>query len=383
MSANPPIPVETEPDNTKRAGLVLISLAAFVVLVFAARSIAEIIAPIFLGLNLMIVAHPIHRALVKAKIPSPAAAVVTLLTVLVVVFAFLLSTIWSLSELVRIIPDYAPQFDALLRDGLGWLDSVVGISADAIASEVSKGLTAANVLNLLTPLFNNLAAIMSLLATLLMAVFFLAMDSTDFTRRLSLASRVEPRFTEAMHTFAHGVRRYWVVATVFGLIVAVLDVVALTILGVPLALVWGVLSFLTNYIPNIGFVLGLIPPALVALLEIGPTAALWVVIAYVVLNFVIQAIIQPKVAGESVGVTPFISFFSLLFWYFVLGALGALLALPATLLVRALLVDGNPKAQWINLLISSDRRVQKASLRDAVLRRRAARQEAAAKAAAD
>ena len=90
-----------------------------------------------------------------------------------------------------------------------------------------------------------------------------------------------------------------------------------------------------------------------ALLEGSWWDAFWVVVAYLTLNFVIQSIIQPKFTGESVGVTPFISFLSLLFWYWVLGPLGALLALPATLLVKALLVDADPRARWINLLISS------------------------------
>ena len=174
--------------------------------------------------------------------------------------------------------------------------------------------------------------------------------------RLRATAAVRPRFAQALTSFAQGVRRYWIVATIFGLIVAVLDVIALEIIGVPLALVWGVLAFLTNYIPNIGFVIGLVPPALLALVDQGWVAALWVVIAYSVLNFVIQSIIQPKFTGESVGVTPFISFLSLLFWYWVLGALGALLALPATLLLKAFLVDADPRARWVNNLIASDLR---------------------------
>jgi predicted PurR-regulated permease PerM len=106
----------------------------------------------------------------------------------------------------------------------------------------------------------------------------------------------------------------------------------------------------------VGFVIGLIPPALLALVDQGWVAAVWVIVAFSVLNFVIQSIIQPKFTGESVGVTPFISFLSLLFWYWVLGALGALLALPATLLLKAFLVDADPKARWVNNLIASDLR---------------------------
>src|SRR5699024_3097637 len=158
-------------------------------------------------------------------------------------------------------------------------------------------------------------------------------------QRVRVPPRGQPPLSAALSDFAGGVRRYWVVATILGLIVAFLDVIALAIIDVPLIWVWGVLAFLTNYIPNIGFVIGLIPPALLALVDSGWQSALWVIIAYSVLNFVIQAIIQPKFTGESVGVTPLISFFSLLFWVWVLGWLGALLALPATLLLKALLVD--------------------------------------------
>jgi predicted PurR-regulated permease PerM len=204
--------------------------------------------------------------------------------------------------------------------------------------------------------FSNVSTVVGLLTSVVMAVFFVAMDSMSIDHRLRATAAVRPRFAQALTAFAQGVRRYWVVATIFGLIVAVLDVIALEIIGVPLALVWGVLAFLTNYIPNVGFVIGLIPPALLALVDQGWVAAVWVIVAFSVLNFVIQSIIQPKFTGESVGVTPFISFLSLLFWYWVLGALGALLALPATLLLKAFLVDADPKARWVNNLIASDLR---------------------------
>ena len=72
-----------------------------------------------------------------------------------------------------------------------------------------------------------------------------------------------------MLDFAKSTRKYWIVTTIFGFIVALLDVGALLIIGVPLAVTWGVLAFVTNYIPNIGFLLGLIPPALIALLDGG------------------------------------------------------------------------------------------------------------------
>lgn len=89
-------------------------------------------------------------------------------------------------------------------------------------------------------------------------------------------------------------------------------------------------------------------------MEGGWGAFLGVVVSYSVLNFVLQSIIQPKVAGDAVGVVPTVSFLSLLFWAWVLGPLGAILALPCTLLVKAVLIDADPGSRWVNSLIASD-----------------------------
>src|SRR5699024_4574339 len=196
----------------------------------------------------------------------------------------------------------------------------------------------------------------TLMVFLITVMFFLVVDAIDIPRRLAFTARSQPALVGALGAFADGIRRYWLVSAVFGLIVAILDVVGLWFLGVPLALLWGLVSFITNFIPNIGFVLGLLPPAILALLEGGPGKMVAVIVLYSVLNVVVQVIIQPKFTGDAVGVTPAVSFLSLAFWAFVLGPLGALLALPMTLFVKTMLVDGDPRAQWVNAFISSNPR---------------------------
>ena len=172
-------------------------------------------------------------------------------------------------------------------------------------------------------------------------LFFLALDAADFPSRLA-ATRHQP-VVEALSSFATGTRRYLLVSTIFGFIVGVIDTAALALMGVPAPIVWGVLSFITNYIPNIGFVIGLVPPATLALLSGGPTLMIQVIIVYCVVNFVIQTLIQPKIVGDSVGLAVTITFLSLVFWAWVLGPLGALLAVPLTLLLKALLVESDPE----------------------------------------
>ena len=110
------------------------------------------------------------------------------------------------------------------------------------------------------------------------------------------------------------------------------------------AALWALLSFITNYVPNIGFVLGLAPPALRGLLAGGWGEFIAVVVVYSVLNFVIQTLIQPRFVGDSVGLSVTVTFVALLFWGWVLGALGALL------------VDVDPRGHWLDALLREEPR---------------------------
>lgn len=340
--------------------MIAVTLAGLAYALMFFRGLQDIVAPVFLALNFYIVVYPVQRLLTRIKVPRAIGACISVVLVLCMIFAFFGLTAWSVAELVILIPSYSYELAATYQNALALL-SDIGVTSSVIQQQLS-GFDVRSVLDAIYPLLTNLSSVAGLLTTVIMAVFFVAMDSMGIDKRMAMLLDVKPSLSASIGDFASGVRRYWVVATVFGLIVAFLDVIALAIIDVPLIWVWGVLAFLTNYIPNIGFVIGLIPPALLALVDSGWQSALWVVIAYSVLNFVIQAIIQPKFTGESVGVTPLISFLSLLFWVWILGWLGALLALPATLLIKALLVDADPKARWVNILLASDPGTARAEL---------------------
>ncbi|MFE1084794.1 AI-2E family transporter [Brevibacterium sediminis] len=343
-----------------RALIIAVTLAGLAYALMFFRGLQDIVAPVFLALNFYIVVYPVQRLLTRIKVPRAIGACISVVLVLCMIFAFFGLTAWSVAELVILIPSYSNELVATYQSTLALL-SDIGVTSSVIQQQLSA-FDVRSVLDAVYPLLTNLSSVAGLLTTVIMAVFFVAMDSMGIDKRMAMLLDVKPSLSASIGDFASGVRRYWVVATVFGLIVAFLDVIALAIIDVPLIWVWGVLAFLTNYIPNIGFVIGLVPPALLALVDSGWQSALWVVIAYSVLNFVIQAIIQPKFTGESVGVTPLISFLSLLFWVWILGWLGALLALPATLLIKALLVDADPRARWVNILLASDPRTGRAEL---------------------
>ncbi len=124
-------------------------------------------------------------------------------------------------------------------------------------------------------------------------------------------------------------------------------------MGIPLPILWGLLSFITNYIPYIGFWRGLIPPALLGLREGGPGTMLAVIGVYAVCNFIVQTLIQPKFVGDTADISVTLTVLALVFWGWVLGPLGAFLAIPLTLLVKAVLIDIDPATRWVDSLITS------------------------------
>lgn len=316
------------------------------------QGIGSVVAPVFLALNLMVTAHPLHSWLARRGVNRNIAALATGALVLVILGAFFTTIGWAITQLITTLPEYSRQFEGLLKTVTEKL-ATYGVTPDILLKQIQQ-VSPSSVIGVITPVFANLSTGAGLLTILVAVVFFLVMDSVSIDDRLELAQRYHPRFVGAMRSFAQGVRRYWIVSTVFGIISAILDVAVLQIIGVPLALVWGILAFLCNYIPNVGFFISLLPPALLALLALSPGHALAVIGLYIALNFVVQTLIMPRFTGQAVGITPTLTFVSLLFWAWLLGVLGALLAIPATLLVKALLIDADPRARWANALIASD-----------------------------
>jgi AI-2 transport protein TqsA len=332
-------------------GLVLLATGAGAVIAIAGlRAVADIVAPVFLALVLIVAVHPLDGLLRRRGVPAWAAMLGTLTAAYLILLALAGATVFAIGRLVTLLPTYQDRVQELVAElsrALGHL-GLDGQQREAALDGIDIGAVVAALQNVL----GGLLGITSDLLLIVTVLLFMAVDAAGFTARLGRAGGRRPELTAALAGFASGTRRYLVVSTVFGFVVAVLDTVALALLGVPLPLVWGLFSFITNYIPNIGFVVGLVPPALLGLLEGGPGTMAAVIAVYCGINVVIQSVIQPKVVGDVVGLSATVSFVSLVFWTWVIGPLGAILAIPLSVLARALLLDADPRTRWLSTLIS-------------------------------
>ena len=329
----------------------LLGAGAAVLVLAGVRSIGWLVGPAFLALTMVIALSPVQGWLRRHHWPAWLTTLVLVVLVVGLLVACGLVVMVSLARLAALLPQYADRADEFVASLAGSLERY-GVQPGQLQDAVST-VSPAKVVDLIGTLFAGLPATLSSLVFLLCLMLFLSVEAGGIDRRLAAVSVDRPELSSALRSFARGTRSYLVVTTVFGLIVAVLDGIALAIIGVPLPVLWALLSFTTNYIPNVGFIIGLVPPALLALLTSGVPEMLMVIGVYCVLNFILQSLIQPRFVGDSVGLAMTTTFVALAFWAWLLGPLGALLAIPLTLLIKALFVDVDPAARWATALAGS------------------------------
>jgi AI-2 transport protein TqsA len=345
---------QATPSGIPRWLLLLAGLAAATVAVAGLRAVAWLVAPVFLALVVVIAVSPVQRWLRRIGTPSWLATTVLLILVWAVLLSFVALLVLSIAQMAALLPDYAGRAEVLINDVVNRLNDAGIVSGQL--SDLVEQIDYSQLVGVATGLLAGLTDAASTLVLLLTALIFVAIESSGFGRRMALVGAERPHLPVALSLFTQGTRSYLLVSTVFGAIVALGDWIALSIIGIPAAGIWGLLAFVTNYVPNIGFVLGVVPPALLGLLAGGWGELIAVVAVYALLNFVVQTLIQPRFVGDSVGLSMTVTFIALLFWGWVLGALGALLAIPLTLLVKALLVDVDPRGHWLDALLREEPR---------------------------
>ena len=333
-----------------RGLIVLLGLTGLVVTVAGTKAFSSILGPVFLALMLTVAVHPVPDWLQRKGLPRWLATLTALVAVYTILNTLVFFLIYSVARLGTLLPAYEEQFDQLLTDAKSRLGNL-GIGSDQIHNMLSS-VDSGTITRVLTGLLEDTLGLLSNLVFLVVLLLFMAIDGSGYSQRMQVLVRSRPDIAGAFMSFSSGTRKYLVVSTVFGAIVAVLDTGLLWALGIPLPILWGVLSFITNYIPNIGFVLGLVPPALLALLDGGVGPMLTVIVLYSVVNVIIQSVIQPKFVGDAVGLSVTLTFLSLVFWSWVLGPLGAILAIPLTLMAKAFLVDIDPSTRWADVLLN-------------------------------
>ena len=336
-----------------QAALVLVGAAAAIFALVGLRQLDWLVGPVFLALVMVLLVHPLHEWLRRHHVPAAAALLILLLAIYGLILAIVAIVVISLARLARLIPTYAAELGVLVR---GIRDQLAAVG---VGPEQARALTAtidpSGAVAVLTSVLSQSVSLGASVVFLLSLLLFMGVDATGVGSRMASLRAQRPQLAAALRSFADNTRRFLGVTTIFGLLTGLADALLLLWLGIPLALLWGLLAVVSNYIPYVGFVIGVIPPALLALLIGGWDLMTFVIVAYIVLNSLLTSLIQPYFMGNAVGVSTTVTIVALVLWGWVLGPLGAILAIPLTLLCKAVLVDADPRATWVNALIGSSK----------------------------
>lgn len=327
---------------------VLLGLAAAVVALAGLSFARELVGPLALGAVIVIICHPLRHPLQRKGWPRWAATTAVIVLGYAILAALAVMLVFAGTQFARLVADFADELQTTAQAVVGWLQSL-GLETEA-ADASAQVLQPATLFGLARSVGATALNVLVAFFFILAYVIFMAADGARYGRaEASFGASIRPTMAR-FEAFNSGVRRYFVVNASFGAVVAIIDGLALWALGVPAPVVWAILAFVTNFIPNIGFVLGVIPPALLALVVGGWPLMLAVVAIYCVVNVTLQVLIQPKFVSDAVSLSLTLSFFSVIFWTFIIGPLGAILSIPLTLLVRALVLEGDPDARWLRWL---------------------------------
>lgn len=332
------------PAALPRATILLLGLAAATVAVFGMAAARSVVAPVFLALVLTICVHPLRRMLERRGVPRGLATGSAIVAVFALLAGFFAALYIALVQFTALLPEYADEIEAALANLAAGLEAI-GLGA-AQAETIVGGLEPSGAIEIVTSFLGGITGIVFSLVIVLTLLILMAMDASYGPAVLHQLRSRRPALVDALVGFTVNVRRYMVVTAALGAAQGLINWIALLILQVPGAALWGLLSFICSFIPNIGYFIAIIPPLVFGFLSGGWPTVIAVIVLYGVVNAVVQSIIQPKVVGGAVRLSETITFVSVLFWSLVIGAIGAVLAVPLTLLVRTLLIDADPSIRW-------------------------------------
>lgn len=323
--------------------------ASLVIIGFGMQQARAVITPILLAFVLSILFLPIQRGLQRRGVPLWLALLIVMLIVLAVVSMLISITVISVTSFITRLPGYSTQLQQLI-------DNFINM-ADNLPLDVNRLLNleifdVAQVVNLANNLLRGLLdALSSWFFIILLVAFMLA----DFAK---LPAKMQSMYLQdtQLQSFADllkDIRRYVSITTQTGLLIGVLNALLLAIMGVDFAVLWGLLGFLMNYIPNIGIIVSIVPPALLALLKFGWGQMLIVIMVYVLINGFIENILKPRLLGQDLNMSPLVVLISLVVWGYILGPAGTILAVPLTLIGTKLVLENSKRTRWLAVLISA------------------------------
>jgi AI-2 transport protein TqsA len=326
---------------------VMINLAAFIIIVAGLKAATQLLVPFLLAVFIAVLCTPMMIWLKEKRVPA-------ILSVLLVAVLFFLITATlgtvvgaSLSAFYQDLPEYEQK---LQQQGAGIIATLSGFGIVVDEAVLSNYIDPGAVMKMVAKVFSGLGSVLTNTFLILFSVIFILLEASDFPEKLKRALGSKTQALDYYQSFSDSVQRYLLIKTLVSMGTGIIVGITLAWIGVDYAILWAVIAFLLNFIPNIGSIIAAVPPMLIALIQLGPMSSMLVVCLYLVTNVLFGNVIEPRFMGRSLGLSTLVVFVSLVFWGWIFGPVGMLLSIPLTMVVKIAL-ENSQRNRWLAILL--------------------------------
>lgn len=324
--------------------------ASLVVIVAGLRASAPIVSPFLLAFFLAALLYPAYQWLLQRGIPTWLAVSLMVLGV-TLIGSGLIAVLWvSLEQLRSNLVFYTNRL-LEQRRRIEELLSLIGVDAPTLITQevLNRQLLITTAARILT----NLGSLLFTSFFVLITTIFLLLQTHHLRERLAREWGPNSFLSYQIIAVVKRIARFFAIRVRVNLIVAVGITLWLLILGVDLALLWGISAFFLGFVMYVGLFIAAVPPLLLALAESGLLWAFLVVFGILVINMAVENVVAPALMAQGLNLAPVVVLMSLVFWAWVFGPLGLILAIPLTVIVVMLLAD-NTDTRWLIVLLTMD-----------------------------
>lgn len=311
-------------------------LAALVYVIL--KELQGVMLPLIVAVIIAVIFEPFHRWLQTKRIPGFASIIIIVIIILIISNITSLFVITSFSSFKEAIPRYQEKFGLMYANFTAWLENsyyfkayfAKSINLNSLVTGERVGAVMESILSGVLGLFGNYVLI------LIYVVFLLTeMGSVRDRVRLAFSEENSSRISLIIENIFTDIKKYLVGKTLINFTHAVLVFIILTLFGADFAIVWGFLTFFMAFIPNIGPFFATILPVAAVLIQFDNTGtSIVLLILLFVTGFIMGNVVEPKIFGNTLNISPFLILASLIFWGYLWGIMGMLLSVPILSMIK-------------------------------------------------
>lgn len=327
----------------------VLTLVGILLLLGIARYASAIVVPFLLALFIAIIASTPVNWLKNRGLSSILSVGIVLLVAIVLLLLVSVMLGKTMVQFNEALPGYQEKLNGLTGKITALL---LEKGVDIESAGTFDALDPSVVMTFANTLLTGLADVFSNIVLIMFTAMFMLFDVLNFPRKMkAVEGSGSEKMLEQIALLVKSTNEYTVIKAIISLGTGLLIYLGLKLVGLDFALLWGVIAFLLNFVPNIGSILAAVPAVLLALVQLGPANTLFVIAIYGAVNTIMGNVVEPKVMGKRLGLSTLTVFLSLVFWGWLFGSVGMLLSVPLTMAVKFAAMN-NPQTKWFGVLLS-------------------------------